>query len=76
MMIGLCMLLRKPPVNLPDRPAFTLAGVALLCYWLWPTEWYPDGEEMSGGFETFILTGVMLVLAKARTDPGRRPMVG
>jgi putative ABC transport system permease protein len=63
LIIGLCMLARKRPVNLPDRPAFTLAGIGLLIFWLSPTEWHPKGEEMGAGFEMFILTGIMLVLA-------------
>ncbi|MFO8101643.1 MAG: FtsX-like permease family protein [Dehalococcoidia bacterium] len=61
--IGLCLLARKWPVHLPDRPAFTLAGIGLLIFWLSPTEWHPKGEEMGAGFEMFILTGVMLVMA-------------
>ena len=47
----------------PDRPAFTMAGVGLLVFWLSPTDWHPRGEEMGGGFEMFILTGIMLVIA-------------
>ncbi len=63
LIIGLLLLARKRPMYLPDRPAFTLAGVGLLIFWLSPTEWHPRGEEMGAGFEMFILTGVMLVTA-------------
>ncbi len=63
LIIGICMLVRKRPINLPDRPAYTLAGIGLLIFWLSPTEWHPKGEEMGAGFEMFILTGVMLVMA-------------
>ena len=61
--IGLCLLARKRPVRLPDRPAYTIAGIGLLIFWLSPTEWHPRGEEMGAGFEMFILTGIMLVMA-------------
>ncbi len=60
--IGLCMLMRKWPFRMPDRPAFTLAGILLVVFWLSPVEWHPKGEEMGAGFEMFILTGVMLVM--------------
>jgi putative ABC transport system permease protein len=59
--IGLCMLARKRPFRLPDRPAFTAAGIGLMIFWLSPSDWHPRGEEMGAGFEMFILTGVMLV---------------
>ncbi len=59
--IGVFMLARKWPLRLPDRPAYTLAGIGLLIFWLSPVEWHPRGEEMGAGFEMFILTGVFLV---------------
>jgi len=62
MIIGLCMLARKWPLRLPDRPAYTLAGIGLVIFWLSPVDWHPKGEEMGAGFEMFILTGVMLVM--------------
>ncbi|MFC2027509.1 ABC transporter permease [Chloroflexota bacterium] len=62
MIIGLCMLARKRPLRLPDRPAYTLAGIGLVIFWLSPVDWHPKGEEMGAGFEMFILTGVMLVM--------------
>ncbi len=62
MIIGLCMLMRKRPFRMPDRPAYTLAGILLVVFWLSPVEWHPKGEEMGAGFEMFILTGIMLVM--------------
>ncbi|MBT4511087.1 MAG: FtsX-like permease family protein [Chloroflexi bacterium] len=62
LIIGLCMLARKRPIRLPDRPAFTLAGTLLVFFWLLPSRFHPKGEEMGAGFEMFILTGVMLVM--------------
>jgi putative ABC transport system permease protein len=59
MIIGLCMLARR--FRLPDRAAYTLAGVGLLAFWLTPWQYHPYAEEMSSGFEMFILIGVMLV---------------
>lgn len=58
--IGLCLLARK--FFLPERAAYTLAGVGILIFWLSPTEWHPHGEEMAAGFDMFVLSGVMLVM--------------
>ncbi|NQT73757.1 MAG: ABC transporter permease [Chloroflexi bacterium] len=59
LIIGLCMLARR--FGLPDRPAYTLAGVGLLAFWLLPFDYHPYSEEMSSGIEMFILSGSMLV---------------
>ncbi|MFA4837090.1 MAG: FtsX-like permease family protein [Dehalococcoidia bacterium] len=65
LIIGICLLARK--FRLPDRPAFTLAGLGLLAFWLIPFDWHPYHDEMSGGMEMFILSGVMLVLGAVWT---------
>ena len=59
LIIGLCMLARR--FGLPDRPSYTLAGLGLLIFWLIPFSWHPYSDEMTGGMEMFILSGVMLV---------------
>ncbi len=59
MIIGLCMLARR--LRLPDRAAYTLAGVALLAFWLTPGRYHPYSDQMSGGIEMFILSGVVMV---------------
>jgi len=59
MIIGLCLLARR--FRLPDRAAYTLAGVALLAFWLTPAKYHPYGDQMSSGIEIFILSGVMMV---------------
>ncbi|MDD5093407.1 MAG: ABC transporter permease [Dehalococcoidia bacterium] len=65
LIIGICLVARK--LRLPDRPAFTLAGLGLLTFWLIPFSWHPYHDEMSGGMEMFILSGVMLVLGAVWT---------
>ena len=59
LIIGLCMLARR--FGLPDRPSYSLAGLGLLIFWLLPFSWHPYSDEMTGGMEMFILSGVMLV---------------
>jgi putative ABC transport system permease protein len=62
--IGLLLLARR--FGLPDRIAFTAAGVGLLVWWLLPSfypsfyeDWLP---EMTQGMEMFFLSGIMLVI--------------
>lgn len=57
--IGLCLLAKR--FRLPDRVAYTLAGLGLLIFWLIPFDYHPYSDEMSGGIEMFILSGVFLV---------------
>jgi len=57
--IGLCLLARR--FRLPDRAAYTLAGVALLVFWLLPFDYHPYYDEMTSGIEMFILSGIFLV---------------
>lgn len=59
LIIGVCLLARR--FRLPDRAAYTLAGLGLLAFWLTPGDYHPYGDEMSGGMESFILAGVMMV---------------
>ncbi|MFC2027661.1 FtsX-like permease family protein, partial [Chloroflexota bacterium] len=59
LIIGLCMLARR--FGLPDRPAYSMAGLGLLIFWLMPFDLHPYSDEMSSGFEMFILSGSMLV---------------
>lgn len=48
-------------LGLPDRPAFTLAGVALLALWLLPLD-YGTGR-MTQGISLFFYSGIITVLA-------------
>jgi len=57
--IGICLLARR--FRLPDRVAYTLAGVGLLAFWLTPFKYHPYYDEMNSGIEMFILSGIFLV---------------
>ncbi|MFC2017680.1 ABC transporter permease [Chloroflexota bacterium] len=57
--IGVCLLARR--LRLPDRAAYTLAGVGLLLFWLLPFDYHPYYDEMTSGIEMFILSGIFLV---------------
>ena len=57
--IGLCLLARR--FHLPDRAAYTLAGLGLLIFWLLPADYHFGGGEMSGGMELFVLSGIFMV---------------
>lgn len=59
LIIGVCMLARK--LGIADRAAYTSAGIGLLIFWLIPFDWHPYSDEMVGGIEMFIISGVMLV---------------
>ncbi|MHB1361473.1 MAG: hypothetical protein ACYCW5_02595 [Thermoleophilia bacterium] len=62
--VGVPFMLRY--FRLPDRIAFTLAGLGLLFWWLLPEKWIhkvlwflPEG--MNAGIEMFILSGIAVV---------------
>jgi len=57
--IGLCLLARR--FRLPERAAYTIAGLGLLIFWLIPADYHPGGGEMSGGMEMFVLSGIFMV---------------
>lgn len=58
--IGLALLLRW--FGLKERPAFTLAGVALLVWTLLPMDALDVFGELSMGIEMFFLSGMIMVL--------------
>ena len=50
-------------VRLPDRIAYTLAGVLLVLLWLLPIDWEDYGlPQFNAGIEVFILSGVTIVV--------------
>ena len=57
--IGVCLLARR--FGLPDRLAFSLAGVGLVAWWLLPPS-LSGAKDMTRGMEMFFLSGIMLVL--------------
>ncbi len=57
--IGVCLLARR--FGLPDRLAFSLAGVGLVVWWLLPAS-LSGAKDMTRGMEMFFLAGIMLVL--------------
>ncbi|MFC1924023.1 ABC transporter permease, partial [Chloroflexota bacterium] len=59
MIIGLCLLARR--FRLPDRAAYTLAGIGLLAFWIISFEYMPYEDEMTSGMEMFILSGIFYV---------------
>ena len=59
--IGVPLLARR--IGLPDRPAFTLAGLGLVGWWLLPADVLDSIlPEMQQGIEMFFLSGIMLVV--------------
>ena len=64
--IGLVPLLRR--VGVPDRPAYTVPGIALVVWWLLPFDTLdfilPD---LSSDFSIFIVSGIMVVLGATWT---------
>jgi len=64
--IGLVPLLRR--LGVPDRPAYTLPGVALVVWWLLPFDTLdfilPD---LSSDFSIFIVSGIMVILGATWT---------
>lgn len=61
LIIGAVVLSRR--FGLHERATYTSGGIALLVFWLLPARYHPYGEEMGGGFELFVLSGVMMVAA-------------
>lgn len=60
-LVGLPLLARR--FGLPERAAFTAAGVALLVWWLLPASvMEPIISDMEQGIEMFFISGIMLVL--------------
>jgi putative ABC transport system permease protein len=57
--IGVCLLARR--LGLPDRLAFSVAGVGLVVWWLLPAS-LSGAKDMTRGMEMFFLAGIMLVL--------------
>jgi len=59
--VGLALLARR--FGLPERVAFTAAGVGLLAYWLMPARVLDTFlPEMEQGIEMFFISGIMLVI--------------
>jgi putative ABC transport system permease protein len=64
--IGLPLLARR--VGLPERAAFTIAGVGLVTWWLLPFDALSSVlPAMEQGFEMFFLSGMMLVVGAVWT---------
>jgi len=64
LIVGVPFLLRY--LGLPDRIVFSFAGLGLLVWWLPPESWWHTllpflPENMNGGMELFILSGVAVV---------------
>ncbi len=60
--VGVPLSLRHA-VRLPERIAYTVAGVVLVLLWLIPIDWEDFGlPQFSGGIELFILSGITLVV--------------
>ena len=59
LIVGAALLARV--LRLPERLAFTAAGVLLLGLWLLPYSFAPEG--MTEGIDLFFISGVMIVLA-------------
>jgi putative ABC transport system permease protein len=58
--IGIPLLARR--LGFPDRPAYTLAGLALVVWWLMPFDLVSGLlPEMESGIEMFFLSGIMIV---------------
>ncbi|MBN2099933.1 MAG: FtsX-like permease family protein [Dehalococcoidia bacterium] len=57
--VGVCLLARR--FGLPDRLAFSLAGIGLVAWWLLPPS-LSGARDMTRGMEMFFLAGIMLVL--------------
>ena len=61
-MIGVPLLL-KHAVRLPERAAYTAAGVLLVILWIVPWDWESFGlPQFNQGIELFVLSGVTLVV--------------
>ena len=61
-LIGIPLILRHN-FHLPDRPAYTSAGLLLVAWWLLPFDVVEQAfEGFNQGIEIFFLSGIMLVL--------------
>jgi putative ABC transport system permease protein len=59
--IGLPLLARR--FGIPDRPAFTIAGLGLVVWWLLPEDVLGSVlPEMVQGMEMFFISGIMMVI--------------
>jgi putative ABC transport system permease protein len=69
LVIGAALLVRR--LGVPDRVAFTVAGVALLVWWLLPNSVsdaiLPALLDDTGGIEMFFISGIMIVIAAVWT---------
>ncbi len=67
--IGLSLIAQRQ--GLPDRAAFTFAGLANLTWWLLPEDahltLFPMLERLQAGIEMFFLTGIMVVIGAVWT---------
>ncbi|MCS7049999.1 MAG: FtsX-like permease family protein [Thermomicrobium sp.] len=60
--LSLAAVLRR--FGVPPRPLYSLAALLVLAYWLLPDAWHERlFGPMSGGFELFVLSGLMMVAA-------------
>jgi len=54
--------------RLPSRPVFTIAGIALIAYWLMPFDLHDRlFGAMDGGIEIFFVSGIFLVVGATIT---------
>jgi putative ABC transport system permease protein len=55
--------------GLPERAAFTVAGLAMVAFWLFPFDWVETlvGKELKWGFAVWIMGGIFVVLGSAWT---------
>jgi putative ABC transport system permease protein len=65
--IGVVPLARA--AGLPERPAFTVAGVAMVTLWLLPFDWVEAlaGKELKWGMAVWIMGGIFVVIGAAWT---------
>ncbi len=60
--LSLAAVLRR--FGIPPRPLYSAAALLVLAYWLLPDAWHERlFGSMSGGFELFVLSGLMMVAA-------------
>lgn len=60
--LSLAAVLRR--FGVPPRPLYSVAALLVLVYWLLPDAWHERlFGSMSGGFELFVLSGLMMVAA-------------
>ena len=65
--IGIVPLARA--AGLPERPAFTVAGIAMVTLWLLPFDWVEAlaGKELKWGMAVWIMAGIFVVIGAAWT---------